>query len=166
MGGWGMRQWEDLAPVAFLAGAAAALPSFIDRRITKRKGNKENGAGKGRGMGCGSGQNTSCTGSISRRHEPQRRDLRSHLHHTYLPRTRSSAAHARAVALGMFPHVAQRLLGEGAFDNRGHGYALILQGHSTLGTELNTAWASARAQLNTALQVSASASSARLREVQ
>jgi hypothetical protein len=32
-----MRQWEDLAPVAFLAGAAAALPSFID---------KENGAGK------------------------------------------------------------------------------------------------------------------------
>jgi hypothetical protein len=26
-----MRQWADLAPVAFLAGAAAALPSFIDR---------------------------------------------------------------------------------------------------------------------------------------
>jgi hypothetical protein len=30
-----------------LAGAAAALPSFIDRRITKHTGNKENGAGKG-----------------------------------------------------------------------------------------------------------------------
>jgi hypothetical protein len=36
MGGWGIRQWADLAPVAFLAGAAAALPSFIDRRITKQ----------------------------------------------------------------------------------------------------------------------------------
>jgi hypothetical protein len=35
-----------------------------------------------------------------------------------LPRTRSSAAHARAVAPGMFPHVARRLLGEGAFDTR------------------------------------------------
>ena len=66
----------------------------------------------------------------------------------------------------MFPHVAQRLLGEGAFDKGGHGYALLLQGQSTLGKELNTAWANARAQLNTALQASASASSARLREVQ
>jgi hypothetical protein len=36
MGGWGVRHWADLAPVAFLAGAAAALPSFIDRRITKQ----------------------------------------------------------------------------------------------------------------------------------
>jgi hypothetical protein len=52
-----------LAPVAFLAGAAAALPSFIDRRITKHTGNKENGAGKGKGRGSGSGQNMSCTGS-------------------------------------------------------------------------------------------------------
>jgi hypothetical protein len=41
-------QWADLTPVAFLAGAAAALPSFIDRRITKHTGNKQNGAGKGR----------------------------------------------------------------------------------------------------------------------
>ena len=107
MGGWGMRQWADLAPVAFLAGAAAALPSFIDRRIAKHTGNKENGAGKGRGRGSDIGQNTSCTGSSSRRHEPQRRDLRSRLQHRYLPRTRSSAAHARAVAPGMFPHVGQ-----------------------------------------------------------
>jgi hypothetical protein len=38
---WGMRHWADLAPVAFLAGAAATLPSFIDRRITKRTGNNE-----------------------------------------------------------------------------------------------------------------------------
>jgi hypothetical protein len=45
-------------------------------------------------------------------------------------------------------------------------YALLLQGRSTLGTELNTAWASARGQLITALQVSAFAPSARLREVQ
>jgi hypothetical protein len=56
MGGWGMRQWADLAPVAFLAGAAAALPcSFIDRRITKHAG-KENGAGKGGSRGSGSSQ--------------------------------------------------------------------------------------------------------------
>jgi hypothetical protein len=27
MGGWGMRQWADLAPVAFLAGAARQPPS-------------------------------------------------------------------------------------------------------------------------------------------
>jgi hypothetical protein len=53
MGGWGMHQWADLAPVAFLAGAAAALPSFIDRRNTKHTGNKESGAGKGRGSGSG-----------------------------------------------------------------------------------------------------------------
>jgi hypothetical protein len=66
----------------------------------------------------------------------------------------------------MFPRVGQGLLGEGAFDTRGHGHALLLQGQSALGTELNTAWASARGQLNTALQVSASAPSARLREVQ
>jgi hypothetical protein len=66
----------------------------------------------------------------------------------------------------MFPHVGRRLLGEGAFDIRGHGYALLHQGQITLGTELNTAWASARGQLNTALQVSASAPSVRLREVQ
>jgi hypothetical protein len=68
----------------------------------------------------------------------------------------------------MFPHVGRELLEEGAFGttSRGHGYALLLQGRSTLGTELNTAWASARGQLNAALQVSASAPSARLREVQ
>jgi hypothetical protein len=35
MGGWGVRQWADLAPVAFLAGAAAALPSFGGNHITK-----------------------------------------------------------------------------------------------------------------------------------
>jgi hypothetical protein len=166
MGGWGMRQWADLAPVAFLAGAAAALPSFIDRRITKHTGNKESGAGKGRDRGSGSSQNTSYTGSSRRRLEPPLRDLRSRLQHRYLPRTRSSAAHARAVAPGMFPHVGRGPLGEGAFDTRGHGYALLLQGRSTLGTELDTAWASARGQLNAALQVSASAPSARLREVQ
>jgi hypothetical protein len=127
-----MRRWADLVPVAFLAGAAAALPSFIDR------------AGKGRGSGSGSGQNTSCAGSSRRRHEPPRRDLRSRLQHRYLPRTRSSAAHARAVAPGMFPHVGREVLGEGAFDTRGHRYTLLLQGQSTM-------WASARGQLNAAL---------------
>jgi hypothetical protein len=66
----------------------------------------------------------------------------------------------------MFPDVGRELLGEGAFDTRGHRYTLILQGQSTLGTELNTAWASARGQLNAALHVSASAPSARLHEVQ
>jgi hypothetical protein len=66
----------------------------------------------------------------------------------------------------MFPDVGRELLGEGAFDTRGHRYALLLKGQSTLGTELNTAWASARGQLNAALHVSASAPSARLREVQ
>jgi hypothetical protein len=35
------------------------------------------------------------------------RDLRSRLQHGYLPRTRSSAAYARAVAPGMFPHVGR-----------------------------------------------------------
>jgi hypothetical protein len=154
-----------LFPPSSTAGAAAALPSFIDRRITKHAG-KENGAGKGGGRGSGSSQNKSCAGSSRRRHEPPRRDLRSRLQHRYLPRTRSSAAHARAVVPGMLPHVGRGLLGEGAFDTRGHGYALLLQGQSTLGTELNTAWASARGQLNAALQVSASAPSARLREVQ
>jgi hypothetical protein len=44
MGGWGMRQWADLAPVAFLAGAAAVLPSFIGRRITKAKAGAEEAA--------------------------------------------------------------------------------------------------------------------------
>jgi hypothetical protein len=57
-----------------------------------------------------------------------------------------------------------------SIDTRGHGHAgthfYSKQGRSTLGTELNTAWGSARGQLNEALQVSASAPSARLREVQ
>jgi hypothetical protein len=73
----------------------------------------------------------------------------------------------------MFPDVGRELLGEGVFDTRGHRYALLLQGPAAstgapaLGTaELNTAWASARGQLNAALHVSASAPSARLREVQ
>jgi hypothetical protein len=44
MGGWGVHRRADLAHVAFLAGAAAAFPSFIDRRITKHTGNKESGA--------------------------------------------------------------------------------------------------------------------------
>jgi hypothetical protein len=93
----------------------------------------------------------SCAGSSRRRQEPPRRDLRSRLQHRYLPRTRSSAAHARAVVPGMFPHVGRVLLGEGAFDTRGYGCALPLQGQSTLSRELNTAWASARGQLNAAL---------------
>jgi hypothetical protein len=41
-----MRQWSDLAPVAFLAEVAAAIPSFIDRRITKHTGNKAAGGGQ------------------------------------------------------------------------------------------------------------------------
>jgi hypothetical protein len=102
-------------------------------------------------------------GSSGRRHEPPRRELRSRLQHRYLPRTRSSAAHARAVAPGMFPDVGRDLFGEGVFDTRGHRYTLLLQGRSTLGTERNTAWArSARGQLNAALHVSASAPSAQL----
>jgi hypothetical protein len=61
-----MRRWEDLAPVVFLAGAAAALPSFIDRRITKHTGSKENNAGKGSDRGSGSSQNTGRAGSSRR----------------------------------------------------------------------------------------------------
>jgi hypothetical protein len=72
----------------------------------------------------------------------------------------------------MFPRVGRELFGEGARQGalapEGTGAALLLQGQSTLGTELNTAWASARGKLNAALglHVSASAPSARLREVQ
>jgi len=36
-GGWGIRKWTDLAPIAFLAGAAAALPAFVDRRVLKAR---------------------------------------------------------------------------------------------------------------------------------
>jgi hypothetical protein len=45
----------------------------------------------------------------------------------HAPAQRSTAAHARAVAPGMFPHVGRGLHGEGSFDTRGHGYALLLQ---------------------------------------
>jgi hypothetical protein len=39
----------------------------------------------------------------------------------------------------MFPHVGRELrLGEGAFDTRGHRYALLLQGRSTLWVRSST----------------------------
>jgi hypothetical protein len=85
--------------------------------------------------------------------EKQARDLRSRPQHSTSPE-RAPAQHTPEPSPpGMFPHVGRRRpLGEGAFDTRRHGHALLLQGQSTLGTELNTAWASARGQLNTALQ--------------
>jgi hypothetical protein len=42
-------QWADLAPVAFLA--VAALPSFIDRRITKHAGKERRRYRQRRGQG-------------------------------------------------------------------------------------------------------------------
>jgi hypothetical protein len=71
-----------------------------------------------------------------------------------------------------FPHIFESSSGNARSTPEGKGTrCLLLQGQSTLGTELNTAWAPvpARARgahLNTALHVSASAPSARLREVQ
>jgi hypothetical protein len=62
-------------------------------------------------------------------------------------------SHFHAVVPGVFPRAGRGLLGECAFDTRGHGHALLLQGRSTLGTELSTAWASARGQLKAVLQV-------------
>jgi hypothetical protein len=84
---------------------------LIDRQITKHthtgsKENRKRRRQRHRGSGSGSGQNTSRPGSSRWSHG--RRDLRSRLHHRYLPRTRSSAsapAHARAVAPGVFPDV-------------------------------------------------------------
>jgi hypothetical protein len=94
MCGWGGGGGDPMGRNVRLHSGQERQPPFffIDRRITKRTGNKEIGAGKGRGRGSGSGQNTSCTGSTSRRHEPQRRDLRSRVHHRYgwIPHNASS----------------------------------------------------------------------------
>jgi hypothetical protein len=172
MGGWGLRPWADLAPVAFLwqewqppsppSSTAASPNTQVTRKTAQAKAGAagEAAAAKTRaaqaaavGVMCPSEE--TCAAASNTGTSPE-----------HAPAQRTPEPPPQACAVPAFPHVGRRLLGEGAFDTRGHGDALLLQGQSTLGTELSTAWASARGQLNTALQVSASAPSARLREVQ
>jgi hypothetical protein len=142
-----LPSWQERQPPSPLSSTAASPNTQVTRKTAQAK------AGAG-------GAATAKTRAAQGRHRQQRRDLRSRLQHTdrYLPRTRSSAAHARAVASGMFPHVGRRLLGEGAFDTRQRARV-----RTPSYSKAKAPWVrsstprgpvSASGQLNTALQVS------------
>jgi hypothetical protein len=148
MGGWGMRQWADLAPVAFLwqerqppsppSSTAASPNTQVTRKTAQAKAGAAGGAAAAKtraaqaaaaGVMCPSEE--TCAAASNTGTSPE-----------HAPAQRTPEPPPQACAVPAFPHVGRRLLGEGAFDTRGHGDALLLQGQSTLGTELSTAWAS------------------------
>jgi hypothetical protein len=92
---------ENLADVAFLGGAAAALPAFGDRQVPDP--DSEDGAG--------------------------------------------------AITVpGMFPSLADDLLGQGTFDKGGGRFTTLAAGASSLGKEMSAAWDTCRQRLLPPLQ--------------